>query len=234
MSVSVAYRAFNSCGWTESLTRMCVISRFPTTSPQVHPHIVTEFCADANENERRRWGPDSGWWPHPHNFIHMSQYPHVLSTNAATATHPDFDFRQSSQRVEDGGRVAIGVGEVVGVDGRVAMGVREVSVDWLVDRCEDHSNQPRPSPSADLPAAAADPSRRRFVRRPLWLWPIYSWALRTGSVGSHGAGIQPLVAFFCHLHGPESDPFTGAPSRRLAAPSGCTQFVYAIWTLIFS
>ena len=53
----------------------------------------------------------------------MSQDPHVLLTNAATATDPEFHFRLSSSRCELGGRVA--------------MGVREVPVDRLVDRCGD-------------------------------------------------------------------------------------------------
>ena len=51
LSVSVAYRALTSCGWTESLTRMCVTSRFPTTSTQVHPLIVSEFV----DRCKRKW-----------------------------------------------------------------------------------------------------------------------------------------------------------------------------------
>ena len=158
---------------------MCVTSRFPTTSTQVHPFIVTEFLCRCKEKMNLGGGRpllSQVDGPHPHNFLSTCpSNPYVSSTNAASATDPDFHFRPSSPRFELGGGVA--------------MGVREVPVDRLVDRCGDISNPPRRSPSADLPAAAADPTHRRFARRRR-ARPIHSCAQRTGSVGSHGAGIQ--------------------------------------------
>ena len=148
----------------------------------------------------------SCWSTPPAQFSFHCQYPYVSSTNAATATGPDFHFRPSSPRFELGGRVA--------------MGVREVPVDWLVDRYGDLSNPPGRSPSADLPAAAADPSRRRLVRRRVvrrqrCARPIYSCAQQTGSVGSHRAGIRRQISIFNQRSGVIL--CTAAPSLRLAA-----------------
>ena len=180
---------------------MCVTSRFPTTSTQVHPLF---------EKELKRWGPGSGWWATP------TQLKIDVSASIRMCHQPTLPQRPTRISIS-GHRLR---------DSNLAAALR-----WAFAKCPSIDSLTVAEAIRILPDVLrlpiykqlrTDPTRRRLVRRLRRARPFHSCAQRTGSVGSHGTGIRLHVN--CHSHRQGPGLCIVAPSRCLAAPSGHAPF----------